>query len=155
MMTCKIVVLSLVVLLGTGVGQAQDNPQPSGDDETISTPCLVDDHLSVWLSLETADRMIAVLERERRELAEELARHSATLKRITEGKTGSETVERTRTGVPKSIKTVDRETLGETCEQLEARLAEVNQTLKRRRMQRVRIEEWLNVYLDVRAVAGP
>ena len=147
MTNCKTIALALLAVLSTGVAQAQEAADPLESQTTSRAACLVDEHLSVWLSLETADRMIAALEKERRELTEKLTQQTATLNLMDEGKMISDGV--TRTGMPNRLKTGGREALRENCAQIETRLSEVSKTLKRRRLQRVRIEEWLNVYLDV------
>jgi hypothetical protein len=146
--------LALVAMLATGVAHAQDISEPSEAPATPQTVCLIDEHLSVWLSLETADRMVALLEKERRELTDKLAKHSATLKLMEEGKTVSQGFTLTKTGLLKATETGGREILRETCDQIEKRLTEVSKTLKQRRMQRTRLEEWLKVYLDARAADG-
>lgn len=91
--------------------------------------------------------MVASLEKERRELTEKLAKHGTTLKLMDEGKIVSEGVTLTRLGVLTSTETGDREALRKTYDEIETRLTEVSKTLKRRRVQRASLEEWLNVYL--------
>ena len=154
MTTCYATALTLAALLTTGVAQAQDTSQPSEPEATPQAACLMDDRLSVWLSLETADRMVASLEKELRELTAKLAKHSATLELMDEGKLVSKGVTFTRAGVPRSIDPGDREALHETRDQIQTRLTEVSKTLKRRRFQRARLEEWLSVYLGGSADDG-
>ena len=150
MTTCHAGALVLVALLTVGIVHAQDSSEPSEAGATPHTPCLIDDHLSAWLSLETADRMIASLETERRELTEKLAKHGKTLELMDEGQTVAEGVTLTRLGVLMTTETGGREVVGETYDQIETRLAEVDKTLRRRRTQRAKLEEWLHVFLDVR-----
>jgi hypothetical protein len=60
----------LVALSGFALAQPADVQEPASAEEI---PCQVDERLSLWLSLEAADRTIAALERERRELSKQLA----------------------------------------------------------------------------------
>jgi hypothetical protein len=154
MTTCHAGVLVLAALLAAGIAHAQDPSEPSETGATPRTACLIDDHLSAWLSLETADRMIASLETERRELTGKLAMHGKTLELMDEGKTVAEGVTVTRLGVLTTTETGSREVVGEAYDQIETRLAAVDKTLKRRRMQRAKLEEWLRVYLDARTTDG-
>lgn len=146
--------LALAVLLTAGVAQAQDTSELSEPGAALQAACLVDDRLSVWLSLESADRMVASLEKERRELTEKLAKHSTTLKLMDEGKIVSEGGALNQIGMLLSARTGGREALITNCSQIETRLTEVSKTLKRRRLQRDRLEEWVNVYLGLGAADG-
>lgn len=144
----------LVALLVTGATMAQLASTDAPSSATPQTACFVDDRLSVWMSLESADRMIAALEQERRELTETLTKHKATLRLMSEGKMVSEGFTMTQMGILRVSKSGGRETVKAAHDQIEVRLVEVEQTLKRRRVQRARLEEWLNVYLGLSAADG-
>ena len=146
--------LSLLVLTVAGVAQAQDTPRPPESEAAPQAVCLIDDHLSLWLSLESADRMVAALEKERRELSEQLAKHRTTLKLMDDGKVVSGGFTMTQIGVLRTTESGGREVLRETCGRVEARLTEVNKTLKRRRMRRDRLEEWLDLLLGTGTADG-
>jgi hypothetical protein len=147
-------ILVLVALLTAGMAQAQDAPGSPDSGESPQAICLVDDHLSLWLSLEAADRMIAALESEHRDVSEELAKHQATLKLMVNGKAVSSGFTMTRLGVLRTTESGSQESLEADCGRLEARLAELNKTLKRRRAQRDRLEEWLGLLLGIEASDG-
>lgn len=154
MMSPQATVLGLVALLTTGVAHTQDSSQPPEPGTVLQTACFVDDRLSVWLSLEAADRMVAALETERRELIEQQTTISATLKLMDEGRIAGQGLTLTQIGVLMSSQAGSRELLVATRDEIETRLDEVGKTLKRRRLQRAKLEEWLNLYLGTGAADG-
>ena len=109
-----------LVLSVVWIGTALHGQYP-GEYGDTDPPCLIDERVSLWLSLEAADRTIAALETERRELALELA----------------QVVER--------LELLDREASGQLDE---SSLVEIARTLKRRRAQQAVIEDQIDQLLD-------
>jgi len=148
-------VLVLAALLTAGIVHADNASAPSEDATTLQTACVIDDHLSFWLSLEAADRMIARLEKERRALSTKLAKHDEKLELMDEEEPVARNLTLSELGMLATGETSGRETLAIAYDELEIRLGDVERTLKRRRLQRARLEEWLDAYLGVGTTGGP
>jgi hypothetical protein len=138
----------LAVSLGiAGVVRAQDDAATRyGDTEQ---PCIVDERVSLWLSLEAADRTIAALETERRQLALELAQVLEDLDLIDRQESGlidegslSETVAALKASAE------GESGLDAAYVQIDSRLVDIDRTLKRRRAQQAALEDQIDQLLE-------
>jgi hypothetical protein len=133
-----------VVWIGTALyGQY---PGEYGDTDP---PCLIDERVSLWLSLEAADRTIAALETERRELALELAQVVERLELLDREASG-QLDERSLVEMTAALEaaTEGEGKMDEAYVQIETRLVEIDRTLKRRRAQQAVIEDQIDQLLD-------
>lgn len=138
--------LVLIALLTAGTVPAQQSPDPA---EPTEDPCRVDERLSLVLSLGAVDRTIGALEKERRTLVVELAQTRKMIDLLYEEDRGDD-VPLTELGTLMSARTAGRDTVDETYAQLETRLVDIEETLKRRR----RLQATLEVRIEVLLTDG-